>query len=101
MKRSKTEKAIWQALESVDDPELYISLVDLGLIYDVSEKDGHVDVTMTLTTIGCPLFPVIEKDMKNAISDIDGVKNISISVVFDPPWSVDLMTEKGKAILGI
>lgn len=97
-----TKSAVLKALELVIDPEMYISIVDLGLIYDVSiSKDGAVDVTMTLTTIGCPLFPVIERDIHDQVGAITGVKNVSVHVVFDPPWNVDLMSENGKAILGI
>jgi metal-sulfur cluster biosynthetic enzyme len=93
---------LWKALETVIDPEMYISIVDLGLVYDVEQSEaGSVLVTMTLTTIGCPLFPVIEKDITNAIGAVPGTAGVKINLVFDPPWNVDLMTEKGKAILGI
>lgn len=93
---------LWKALETVIDPEMYISIVDLGLVYDVElGETGLVKVTMTLTTIGCPLFPVIEKDITSAIAEVPGTAGVKINLVFDPPWNVDLMTEKGKAILGI
>lgn len=97
----ETEKTIWKALETVIDPELYISLVDLGLIYDVSAEGESVKVLMTLTTLGCPLFPVIEKDIKNTLLELEGVTSVDVEVTFDPPWSTDRMSEKGKAILGI
>lgn len=83
------------------DPELYISIVDLGLIYDVQEKQGNVDIKMTLTTMGCPLFSIIETDIKKKVKDLDGVDKIHVDLVFDPPWSIDKMTERGKAMLGI
>lgn len=88
------------ALETVIDPEMYISIVDLGLVYEVICIDGLAEVTMTLTTIGCPLFPVIEKDIREAMSGV-GAQDTKINLVFDPPWSIDRMTEKGKAILGV
>ncbi len=98
---NEIEKQVHKALEDVLDPELHISLVDLGLIYKVKESKGHITITMTLTTIGCPLFPVIEKQVTQASMAVDGVEGVSINLTFDPPWSVDLMTENGKAILGI
>jgi len=97
-----SKSAIMSALELVIDPEMYISIVDLGLIYDVAITDkGAIDITMTLTTIGCPLFPVIERDIHDRVGEIAGVTGVTVHVVFDPPWSVDLMTEKGRAILGV
>jgi metal-sulfur cluster biosynthetic enzyme len=93
---------IWKALETVIDPEMYISIIDLGLVYDVRvDTDGGVLITMTLTTIGCPLFPVIERDIHAAVYALDYIKTVDVKVVFDPPWSTDRMTEKGKAILGV
>lgn len=99
---TEQNKHIWDALETVIDPEMYISIVDLGLVYsvDVDSMRG-VLVTMTLTTLGCPLFPVIEKDIHEAVGAVGGVKGVKINLVFDPPWSIDRMTEKGKAILGV
>lgn len=96
-----SKKHILQKLEEVMDPELYISIVDLGLVYDVHEKQGNVDITMTLTTMGCPLFSIIETDIKKKVKDLDGVDKIHVDLVFDPPWSIDKMTERGKAMLGI
>ncbi len=96
-----SKKHILQKLEEVMDPELYISIVDLGLVYDVQEKQGNVDITMTLTTMGCPLFSIIETDIKKKVKDLDGVDKIHVDLVFDPPWSIDKMTERGKAMLGI
>ncbi len=96
-----TEKDVMAKLEEVIDPELNISIVDLGLVYEVKiKKNSSVLIKMTLTTIGCPLFPVIEKDIKEKLSEI-GFKDIKIDLVFDPPWSIEKMTERGKAVLGI
>lgn len=94
------EKVI-SSLTHVLDPELYISLIDLGLIYDVSVKNGDVSITMTLTSLGCPLFSTIEKDIRDELMNIEGVKDLDIKVVFDPPWSIDKMSERGRAILGV
>lgn len=95
------EDEVMKKLESVIDPELYISIVDLGLVYDVRDDNGDIYIKMTLTTLGCPLFPVIEKDIRDKVSTIEHVKTIDIDLVFDPPWSMERMTERGKAVLGI
>lgn len=96
-----SKEQILHKLEEVMDPELYISIVDLGLVYDVKEKQGNIDIIMTLTTMGCPLFSIIEADIKKKVKALDGVGKIHVDLVFDPPWSIDKMTERGKAMLGI
>ncbi len=101
MQKSRLYTDIWQQLEKVIDPEMYISIVDLGLVYTVTQDQAHIDIQMTLTSLGCPLFPVIERDIESKLLEIDGVDSVKISLTFDPPWSTDRMTEKGKAILGI
>ncbi len=95
------EERIRQELETVMDPELHLSLVDLGLIYHiVTYSSSKVHITMTLTTMGCPLFPLIEQDVENAMYRI-GIKNTKIELTFDPPWSMDRLSERGRAMLGI
>jgi len=101
VKTSNIEDLIWKKLEDVIDPELYISIVDLGLVYKVTNINGDVMIRMTLTTIGCPLLPIIEKDIQTKLLEIDGIKNVSIDLVFDPPWDIERMSEKGKAMMGI
>lgn len=88
-------------LFEVMDPELYISIVDLGLVYEVKENDGVVDIAMTLTSMGCPLFETIEDDIKNKVKEIDGIKETHVRLVFDPPWSMDRLTERARAVMGI
>jgi len=97
-----TKKIILHKLEEVLDPELNISIVDLGLIYDVEIKKTKVKILMTLTTIGCPLISMIESDIKNKLTTL-GFKedDVEIELTFDPPWSIDKMSEKAKALLGI
>ena len=85
------------------DPELNISIVDLGLVYKVelNNSDG-VKITITLTTIGCPLFSLIEQEVKNKLKKIGlSEDKIEFELTFDPPWSMDVMSEKAKAMLGI
>ena len=85
------------------DPEMNISLVDLGLIYKVSvDKEKKIHILMTLTTMGCPLFGVIEEDiyLKLSVLKIER-KNVTIEMTFDPPWDMTRLTKRGKALLGI
>lgn len=97
-----TKEQILKKLEEVLDPELNISIVDLGLVYDIKINKKNIKIVMTLTTIGCPLISIIEKEIKSKLEELGfEEKNIEIELTFDPPWSMDKMTEKAKAILGI
>ena len=90
------------ALENVIDPELGIDIVNMGLIYDVELDDaGLRTVTMTLTSMGCPLAGHIEQDVRRALSDIPQVKDIEVNIVWDPPWGKDKMSRYAKIALGI
>jgi metal-sulfur cluster biosynthetic enzyme len=81
-----TEEQIMERLSTVEDPELRESIVDLGLIYGVEDEDGVVNVTMTLTSPGCPLGGMIEGAIKNALSDLEGVKDAKVNIVWSPRW---------------
>ncbi|MDP2838071.1 MAG: metal-sulfur cluster assembly factor, partial [Candidatus Moranbacteria bacterium] len=84
------------------DPELGVSIVDLGLIYDISVSKNHVClITMTLTTIGCPLFAQIQKEIEDRVMEIDEIEDIKIDLTFDPPWTAEKMTEEAKIQLGL
>lgn len=96
------EELVLGALRAVMDPELHVSIVDLGLIYGVKvTKTGKCTVTMTLTTIGCPLFGVIQRDIENAVLEVAGIEDVKIKLTFDPPWTVAKMTEETRIILGV
>jgi len=97
---SDLKKQVIKKLEEVLDPELNISIVDLGLIYDVKIKDNAVKIKMTLTTIGCPLFSLIENEIKEKLTTIKGVENVNVELVFDPPWTTERLSQKAKIILG-
>lgn len=97
-----SEKQIKNKLTEVMDPELNISIVDLGLVYEVKLIKNKLKIIMTLTTIGCPLFSLIETQIKDKIIEL-GIKDedISLELTFDPPWSMEKMSKKGRAMLGI
>jgi metal-sulfur cluster biosynthetic enzyme len=89
-------------LASVLDPELGVSIVDLGLIYNVEvDNHGACVITMTLTTIGCPLFGQIQKEIEDAVMEVEGVEDVTIDLTFDPPWTPDNMSESAKIELGL
>lgn len=95
-------KQIINKLSEVMDPELNISIVDLGLVYETKLIKNKVKVLMTLTTIGCPLFSLIETQIKDKIKEL-GIKdeNIILELTFDPPWTMEKMSRRAKAMLGI
>ncbi|ATH95037.1 DNA methyltransferase [Bacillus glycinifermentans] len=93
---------IMGALEQVVDPELGIDIVNLGLVYDVEmDENGKTDVTMTLTSMGCPLAPIIVDQVKTALADIPEVKDVDVNIVWNPPWTRDKMSRYAKIALGI
>jgi len=95
------KKLIREKLNQVIDPELNISIVDLGLVYGIEIKPNQeVKIKMTLTTVGCPLFPTIKADIENKVRET-GAKKVTVNLVFDPPWTMDKMSPRGKAIMGI
>ena len=98
-----SEEDVREGLKNVYDPEIGINIVDLGLIYDVDvDKDkGDVLVTMTLTSLGCPLGPVIVQEVTGALKDLPGISDVDVKLVWSPPWSPDLMSEEAKDELGI
>ncbi len=98
---TKLRSATIEKLKLVMDPELGVSIWDLGLIYEITiSQEGIALITMTLTTIGCPLFPVIQKDIEDRLMEIDGVEEAKIDLVFDPPWTPEKMNEDAKIRLG-
>ena len=91
------ERDVWDALYSVEDPEMPISVVDLGLVYGVGvDAAGRVTVEMTLTYTGCPAREMLQDDIRAAVARVDGVRAVDLDLVWSPPWSVELVTERGK-----
>lgn len=97
------KEQILEELKKVIDPELNINIVDLGLIYDVQivQESGEVEITMTLTTPGCPLSMVFEEWVPAAARNIKEVKDVKINLVWEPAWDPDKMSDEGKEGLGI
>jgi metal-sulfur cluster biosynthetic enzyme len=91
---------VLSALRNVLDPELGINIVDLGLVYGVEMEGDTVHITYTLTTMGCPIGPLIEAEMKQFLSGVEGVGNVDAEMVLRPPWSPEMMSEEAKAALG-
>ena len=97
-----TKEAVLEKLKEVYDPEIPVNVVDLGLIYGVDVKENNeVHVQMTLTAPGCGMGPYIAQQAEWAISEIEDLEDVTVEVVFEPPWSPDMLTEDGKALLGI
>lgn len=97
-----TSEQVLEVLKQVYDPELGINIVDLGLVYDVQVDDeGGVDIQYSLTTMGCPIGPLIEDQMRAFLAPIDGIGEVRPDLVFRPAWSPELMSDEAKAALGI
>ena len=99
------KEAVWEQLRTVFDPEIPVNIVDLGLIYDcnVVEEDGtkQASVKMTLTAPGCGMGPTIAADAENKIKNINGIDGAKVDLVWDPPWTQDMISEEGKMKLGM
>lgn len=90
------ERRVWDALAGVEDPEMPISVVDLGLVYGVEVVDGTAFVELTLTYTGCPARDMLTEEVEAAAASAAGVDGAEVVLVFSPPWSVDLVTERGR-----
>lgn len=97
------EDQVWQALDSIYDPEIPISLVSLGLIYDVAidQAAASVAIKMTLTAPGCGMGPVLVSDVKYRTAKVPNVKSVAVELVFDPPWSREMMSEEAQLESGM
>ncbi len=100
------EKNAWEVMRTVFDPEIPVNIVDLGLVYHCGvtplPEGGHaVHVIMTLTAPGCGMGPILQQDVEMGIRNLPGVAKANVEVVFDPPWSRDMMSEVAKLQLGM
>lgn len=90
---------LWDALRDVMDPEIPISVVDMGLIVDLWERAGEVRVKITFTAMGCPAMDMILDDVRERLLHEPGVRRVEIEVVWDPIWTSDRLTEEGRQTL--
>ncbi len=102
MSATVTKDVVFEAMKEVYDPEIGVNIVDLGLVFDANIDDtNNVEVIMTLTSMGCPLGPVIIGDIQRAVGAIDGAGDVGVRIVWSPPWSPDMMSEDARDELGI
>ncbi len=95
-----TDESVWSALKTIPDPEFGINIVDMGLIYSVETTENNVHVIMTLTTENCPSGAWIYEGAKTALQSLEDVGEVQVDMVFDPPWTTDMLSDYGKAQLG-
>ena len=95
------EATLYETLKQVHDPEVGVNIVDMGLIYSLEIEADKVDVTMTLTSPGCPAGPQILGQIDNSLKALDGVEDVDIKVVWSPPWTPDMLSEEARDQLGI
>ena len=101
MSESITKEKVLEALSQVYDPEIPIDIVNLGLVYSIKIENDIVDLEMTMTSPGCPSAREIIMEEQNIVSDIDGVKETNIEIVWDPPWTPEKMSEEAKLSMGM
>ncbi|MFD1562594.1 metal-sulfur cluster assembly factor [Haloarchaeobius amylolyticus] len=90
------EQAVWKALRTVEDPELPVSIVDLGLVYAVSVEDGEAVIDIILTYSGCPACDLIVMDAEKAVQAVSEVETVTVDIVHSPPWSFERVTDRGR-----
>jgi metal-sulfur cluster biosynthetic enzyme len=95
-----TRDEVIEALRQVEDPELGMDIVDLGLLYDVEVEGPRVKVTHSLTSMGCPVGPLIQEDIDRVTRELPGVEDVDVELTWEPPWTPDKMSDDAKFILG-
>jgi phenylacetate-CoA oxygenase PaaJ subunit len=93
------EAPIWEALSRIHDPEMPVSLVDMGMVYRVEVREGVAEIDLTFTSIGCPAMDMILDDVRAAVGAIPGIERVELEVVWWPPWTKDRLTRKGRTLL--
>ena len=95
-----SKEEVLEVLRQVEDPELGMDIVDLGLLYDVEVEGPKVKIIYSLTSMGCPAGPLIAGDIDRAAREVEGVEEVDLELTFDPPWTPDRMSDDAKFILG-
>ncbi len=93
------EATVWETLRDIEDPEMPVSIVDLGLIYEVDVTDRHARIDMTLTYSGCPARDLLVGQIEDQVSSLDGIEETTVNLVWYPPWSLEHVTADGRAAL--
>ena len=102
MSENKVESDIINVLQTVYDPEIPVSIYDLGLIYDINiRQNKNVDILMTLTTPHCPVAEILPKQIEDAVKKIEEVGRVKVEITWEPPWTQEMMTEAAKLELGL
>jgi len=96
-----TDHEIFEALKPIEDPELHLGIVDLGLIYDVKILEDWVGVKMTLTSPGCGMSGMISQNVRDRLLQLPGVKDADVRIVWSPAWNPGMMSESARKQLGI
>jgi len=96
-----TKEKVLELLKQVIDPEIGLDIVSLGLVYEVEISEDSINITMTLTTPGCPLHSSITGWVKNILWQVEPNKNVNVNLVWEPPWTPEMMTDEAKKQLGI
>jgi phenylacetate-CoA oxygenase PaaJ subunit len=96
-----TEERVWEALHGVTDPEYPLSIVDMGMVYDVRVADAVAHITVTFTSIGCPAMDMILADVDHAVRAVPGVRDVGLEVVWNPPWTKERISERGRRVLAM
>src|SRR4051812_49024063 len=91
---------VLEALRQVEDPELGMDIVELGLVYDAEIEGSKVKVSHSLTSMGCPAGPMIQQDIDNTVRALPGVEDVEVELTWDPPWTPERMSDDAKFILG-
>ena len=97
---SKKELII-EEIKKIYDPEIPVNIYELGLIYDVKVNDDKAKIIMTLTTPNCPVAESLPKEVKDSAMQVDGIKEVNLDLVFEPPWNKDMMSEAAKLELNL
>ena len=95
-----TEDDVSEALNMIEDPELMMGIVDLGLVYDIEIEAPRIKVVYTLTSMGCPVGPWIAEQVEDTLKGLEGIEDVQADLTFSPPWSPDRMSEDAKFALG-
>ena len=93
------ERMVWEALSRITDPEMPVSLVDMGMVYRVAVRDGVAEIDLTFTSIGCPAMDMILEDVREAVAAIPGIERVDVDVVWSPPWTKERLTSRGRTLL--